>query len=223
MNLNMYAGAFLGTVFVVMTVGIASDSIFYSPAPEAPGFAIAVLDDPGGAEPVEDEGLQPITPLLASADIEAGAGVFRKCQACHVVEPGGANRTGPNLWNIVNLPAASHSDFRYSTAMEEYAAEGKIWDFEALNRFLAAPDEYIDGTSMGFAGLNRENERRDIIAWLAQQADTPFPLPTPEEAAAMEAAAEAEVEVEVDVEAPAEGEAPVDDMPAEEDEAAPAE
>ena len=173
MNYNMYAGAFLGTVFVMMSVGIASDTIYYSPQPKQEGFAIAVLSDDGSAPAVEEEEVVPIGVLLASGDPSNGPSVFRKCQACHNVEAGAPHKTGPNLWNIVNKEVALYDEFRYSSAMEAYAEGGTVWDFEALNNFLARPSDYIDGTSMGFAGLNRESERADIRAWLANPIDVP--------------------------------------------------
>ena len=190
MNYNMYAGAFLATVFVVMTVGIAGDAIFYTETPEQPGFAIVVAEDEGGAAPAEEEVEQPIAVLLASADPSNGPSVFRKCQSCHNVEDGAAHKTGPNLWNIVGKEVALYDEFRYSGAMQTYAEGGTVWDFEALNNFLKAPGDYIDGTSMSFAGLRREGERADLLAWLATQHDNPVPLPDPAEAMAEEAPAE---------------------------------
>ena len=41
---NKFIMAFLATVFVVMTTGILSDSLFHSPAPEKPGFAIEAAE-----------------------------------------------------------------------------------------------------------------------------------------------------------------------------------
>ena len=190
MNYNMYAGAFLATVFVVMTVGIASDAIFYSETPEQQGFAIIVPEAEGVAAPAEEEVDVPVAVLLANADPANGPSVFRKCQSCHNIEQGAPHKTGPNLWNIVGKQAALYDDFRYSNAMLAYAGDGAVWDFEALNNFLKAPDEYIDDTSMRFAGLRRDGERADLIAWLATQHDTPVPLPAPEAAPAEEAAAE---------------------------------
>ena len=198
MNYNMYAGAFLGTVFVLMTVGIASDTIFYSPDPKQEGFAIAVLDDGAASAEPEEEVVVPIGVLLAGADASNGPGVFRKCQACHNVESGGAHKTGPNLWNLVGKEVALYDDFRYSSSMQAYAEGGTVWNFEALNNFLKAPKDYIDGTSMGFAGLNRENERADLIAWFATQADTPVSLPSPEDAAVEEPAADTDTAEEGD-------------------------
>jgi len=189
MNTTMYAGAFLGTVFVVMTVGIASDAIFSHHAPEQEGFAIIVEEGEGTAV-AEEEVAVPIAVLLASADASNGASVFRKCQSCHNIEDGAAHKTGPNLWNIVGKEVGLYDEFRYSQAMVAYAEGGTVWDFDSLNNFLAAPKDYIDGTSMSFAGLRRDGERADLIAWLATQNDSPVALPEPEAAPAEEAAAE---------------------------------
>lgn len=186
---NAMAGAFLAVVFVVMTVSIAGDAIFHSEAPETEGYALVALE--GGTAPAADTGgsdtLPPIAPLLASADVEGGQKSFRKCVACHTVEDGGANKVGPNLWNIVNKPAATVDGFGYSSAMTDYADGGQtVWDYEALNRFLEAPKRYIKGTAMGFAGLRKEDERADVIAYLRSLSDSPAPLPDP--AAAQEEA-----------------------------------
>ncbi|MEM9107032.1 MAG: cytochrome c family protein [Pseudomonadota bacterium] len=190
--LNAVAGAFLFIAFVVMTVSMASDAIFSSGPPETEGYVIAALE---GSSPAEDDGgdvgIAPIAPLLASASIEEGARSFRKCQACHTVDNGGANRVGPNLWNIVERPVATADGFGYSAAMSEYADGGaKTWDFDALNNFLHAPRTYMRGTSMGFAGLKKDDERADVIAYLRSLSDTPVPLPDPEAQAESEAAAD---------------------------------
>ena len=63
--------------------------------------------------------------------------------------------------------------------MKAFAEGGKqVWDFEHLNQFLAAPKKYIKGTAMGFAGLKKDQERADLMAYLNQQTETPLPLPT---------------------------------------------
>lgn len=190
--LNAAAGAFLFIAFVVMTVSIASDAIFHSGAPETEGYAIAVTE--GSATPGDgggEEVLTPIATLLVDASAEEGQKAFRKCQACHTVENGGANRVGPNLWNIVERPVATADGFGYSAAMTDYSEGGaKTWDFEALNNFLHAPRNYMRGTSMGFAGLKKDDERADVIAYLRSLADTPVPLPDPEAQAESEAAAD---------------------------------
>jgi hypothetical protein len=62
--------------------------------------------------------------------------------------------------------------------------KGGEWSFDELNKFLAAPQGYIPGTTMGFAGLPRGSERADVIDYLRTRADNPMPLPKVAEAPA---------------------------------------
>jgi cytochrome c len=186
MNYNTYAGALLGTVFVVMTLGMVSNAIYHSDAPEEQGFAITVSEDDTVVAEVEDEGIEPIAPLMASADASAGESVFRKCSACHVAEAGGPNKVGPNLYNVVMGEIAAVDGFNYSSSLADYA-EGKQWTYEELNGFLLKPRDWVNGTTMGFAGLSDAEDRANVIAWLREQSDNPAPLPDP---AAGEPAAE---------------------------------
>lgn len=207
---NKLIGALLGTVFVVFTIGLLSDGIFASPHPEKPGFGIEAPEEEApaaGGAPVAEE--EPIAVLLASASPEAGAAVFKKCQACHSGEKGGPNKVGPDLWGIVDRPVAEHEGFSYSAAIKEFSKGGtEKWTYDHLNHFLTSPKGYIKGTAMGFAGLKKSNERADVIAYLRTLADTPVPLPeAPTPAAAPADAAPADA-------------APADAAPAE---AAPAE
>ncbi|MEM0898930.1 MAG: cytochrome c family protein [Pseudomonadota bacterium] len=177
-NYNLYAGAFLGTVFVAMTVSMISEAIFDIDYPEQPGYVVVVPEGSGSAvaEAPEEEELAPITPLLASADISAGESGFRKCSACHSIAPDGGNKVGPALWSVINREVASIDGFSYSSALQNYSDGGTVWDFEAMNRFLHKPKGYINGTSMGFAGLSRENDRANIIAYLNSQSEAPVPV-----------------------------------------------
>jgi len=184
---NMGVGAFLGTVFVLMSVSIASEGIFHSGLPEKEGFAIVAEeggeDAGGGAEAVA---AVPIATLLASADAGAGETVFKKCASCHTSEKGGPNKVGPGLWDVVNRPVASHEGFGYSAAMVTFS-EGQtvVWDYDHLNHFLVAPKKHIPGTAMGFAGLKKDDERANLIAYLRTLSDNPAPLPeAPSEGAA---------------------------------------
>lgn len=189
-NLNTYAGALLGTVFVMMSVGILGEAIFHSETPEEAGFAIVAGEGGGGGEAEADKGptIEAVSPLLASADVGNGESVFKKCQACHTVEDGGANKVGPNLWDIVNRPVASHEGFKYSGAMTDFAAGGTVWDYEHLNHFLKKPKDLVPGTAMGFAGLSKVQDRADLIAYLHTMSNNPAPLPDPNAAPAAESA-----------------------------------
>ena len=175
---NKLAGAFLGVVFFVMTLGLLSEALFHEPKVETPGFAIAAAEPAaeGGGEAAPAE-IAPISPLLASADLAAGEVVFKKCAACHSWEEGGANKTGPNLWNIINRPVASHEGFAYSAAMREHAKVDPVWTYEALNKFLHGPKKYVAGTAMGFAGLKNEQDIANLLAWTRTHSPSPAPLP----------------------------------------------
>ena len=128
-----------------------------------------------------DKGPEPVLALLASADAAAGEKLAKKCTACHVFDPGGGNKVGPALWNIVNADKGAVDGFSYSNALVEH---GGAWDYVALNLFLAKPKAYISGTKMNFAGLKKPQDRANMIAYLRQQADAPAALPTDTEIAA---------------------------------------
>ena len=177
-ELNKMAGALLGTVFIVLSVGLARDALFSNPAPEKPGFEIVAAEGgaEGGGEAAAPASDDPIGPLLASADLAAGATVFKKCGACHSGESGGPNKVGPNLWGIVGRGMGTHEGFNYSAGLKAFGA-GKDWEYEALSAFLTKPKAYIKGTAMGFAGLPKPVDRANVIAYLRTLADSQVPLP----------------------------------------------
>jgi cytochrome c len=73
------------------------------------GYEIAVKQQSttteAGAATKQPE--EPITSLLASADVERGQTAAKVYSACHSFEKGGSNLIGPNLWGIVDRPRAS--------------------------------------------------------------------------------------------------------------------
>ena len=135
-------------------------------------------DDAMHGEAVADEPEMPaisLAELLADADLAKGQKVFKKCAACHTVDEGGKNKVGPNLWNIVNRPIATHEGFSYSEAMAEL--EG-TWDFERLSAFIADPKDNVPGTKMAFKGVSKDGARANVLAYLRSLSATPAELPT---------------------------------------------
>lgn len=137
----------------------------------AEGAAAPAEDRPAGA----DSGPQPFTVLLAAADAEAGARrAAARCGACHTFDQGGANKVGPNLWNVVGRDKGSVDGFRYSNALKEVDGH---WSVEDLAAFLEKPKQFLKGTRMAFPGVRDAKDRAAIISFLRTRADEPVPLP----------------------------------------------
>jgi nitrite reductase (NO-forming) len=103
------------------------------------------------------------TPGSAHGDAAAGRQVFRKCQACHSLEPG-KNLVGPSLAGIVGKKSASDPNFNYSPAMKQ---AGITWTPQFLDQYLADPQKTVPGNRMPFPGLKSEHDRDDVVAFLA--------------------------------------------------------
>ena len=97
------------------------------------------------------------------SDAQAGRLVYRKCQACHSLEAG-KNTLGPSLAGIFGKKAAEVPNFNYSPALK---ASNIVWDVAALDAYLLDPQKAVPGNKMPFPGLKTENERKDVIAYLA--------------------------------------------------------
>jgi nitrite reductase (NO-forming) len=120
----------------------------------------------------------PQSAVATGGDREQGRQVYRKCQACHSLEPG-KNGIGPTLAGIMGKKAASEPGYAYSPALQ---ASGFTWDTVTLDRYLLDPQKTVPANKMPFPGLKTENERRDVIAYLASTgtaAPAPAPAPAP--------------------------------------------
>jgi cytochrome c len=107
-------------------------------------------------------------PFAASAgDAAKGEKVFKKCAACHAVGDGARNKVGPELNDILGRTAGSLEDYKYSSAMVEAGNGGLVWDETSLDTFLARPKDMIKGTKMAFAGLKKQEDLDNVIAYLA--------------------------------------------------------
>lgn len=101
----------------------------------------------------------------AQGDPEKGEKVFNKCKACHAVEEA-KNKIGPHLVGIFGREAGSVEDFRYSDAMKD---SGVVWEDETITAYLKEPKAYIPGNRMAFAGLRKDEEIADLLAYLHEE------------------------------------------------------
>ena len=145
---------------------------------EAAGATVAAVgaaasDAADAVEETVDAAASGLIGMIADGDVGKGEKVSKKCKACHVFDEGGKNKLGPALWGVVGRDIASHEGYNYSGALS--ALEGD-WSYDKLDQFLAAPKSYIPGTKMVFAGLKKEQDRADLIAYMRTLAAEPAPL-----------------------------------------------
>jgi cytochrome c len=120
----------------------------------------------------------PIAPLalvlsVAATGAAAGGGdpvrgekLFQYCYSCHSVQPDETNLEGPNLRGIVGREIASQKGYAYSPALRAFARHEERWSEALLDRFIAAPYRLVPKTRMAFPGMDAQDERADLIAYL---------------------------------------------------------
>jgi len=193
MTINKIIGALLLALLLAKASEMLGEIPFHAEAPEAPAYAVALPEtEQAVAETAEPQGPS-LAELLAQASAEAGERAFRKCSACHTVEEGGANRVGPNLYNVVGAELAQAEGFNYSDALANFDG---AWTYERLDAWLEAPSELIPGNRMAFAGVSDPEERSDLIAYLRANTQSPPPLPEVAQTAAAAPAESAETDAD---------------------------
>jgi nitrite reductase (NO-forming) len=108
----------------------------------------------------------PAAGSAVAGDAATGKQVFRKCQACHSMEPG-KNLLGPSLAGVINRKAGTEAAYDYSPAMKQ---ANVTWDVGTLNSYLADPQKVVPGNKMPFPGLKTESDRTNVIAYLSSAA-----------------------------------------------------
>ncbi len=106
----------------------------------------------------------PLGSLQAEGDAAKGEKVYRKCKTCHSLEDG-KNKVGPHLHGLFGRTAGVSEGFKYSDAMKE---SGIVWDEATLEAYIAKPKDLVPGTKMVFGGLKKEDQRKDLVAYLKE-------------------------------------------------------
>ena len=113
-------------------------------------------------------------PAAAAGDAVRGARVFNACASCHSAQPG-EHATGPSLASVWSQKAGTVQGFeRYSDALKRSEI---VWTDANLEKWLAAPEKLIPGTSMTFPGLREKKDREDIAAFLKAASEGKAPKP----------------------------------------------
>jgi cytochrome c len=159
MTLTKATAGICGAFLVLLLGKRAASGLYHMDSHGEASYVIevATAEDAGGDEPEVS-----FEELMASADAAKGAKVFKKCSACHKLEDG-ANATGPYLYGIVGREIAAAPGFGYSGSLS--ALPGACTQ-EELDAFLAKPSAYASGTTMSFAGLKKQADRVNLIAYL---------------------------------------------------------
>lgn len=165
---NKIIASVLAALIVAMVAGILSnfvvhpehlEKLAYTP-PGAQGGAPATT-----AAESKPAGPPPIAPFMKKADAKHGEQVAQVCKQCHTFAKGEPNKIGPNLFGVVaNENIASVPGYTFSSALLK--DKGEKWDPEKLNIWLQNPQHFAPGTKMTFAGLPKEQDRADVIAYL---------------------------------------------------------
>ena len=107
-------------------------------------------------------------PSARAADADNGKAVFKRCAACHSLEPN-KNDDAPTLAGIFGRRAACE-DYRYSSAMKR---SNIVWDRKNLDAFLEDPQAFIPGNRMPFDGVKDKSDRDDLLEYLKQATKIP--------------------------------------------------
>jgi len=151
-------------------ISAAAPDVAPAAAPEAAPAAVPATTAeamPTAEAPAAAQAVAQVADL--AGDTAAGQKVFRrKCMGCHTVGNGEANRTGPNLWGIVGKEKGIAEGYRYSKPM---LALGGVWSEAELMGFMAGPRTFLPDTKMTFAGLKKDADRVNVLAYLKSLKD----------------------------------------------------
>lgn len=158
-------GALCGALLIFLLGGWFAETVYHAGSGGHHGeeHAQGYLIDVGGAtegDAVAEE--VDFATMVASADPAKGEKIFKKCSACHSVEPG-KHGVGPSLGGVVGRAAGGEGGFSYSGSFDGVVDN---WTPEHLNEFLTKPAKYTPGTTMGFAGLPKAGDRAAVVAYL---------------------------------------------------------
>jgi cytochrome c len=167
-RINKILGLVLGSALFLQAVHLIDEN--FAPA----RIAAKPPSEPANAKAASAAAAQSFDKMLASASAERGAQTAKQCELCHNLAKGQGPKVGPPLYGVVGRKVASEPNFNYSAALK---AKGGTWTFDALNVWLTKPQADVPGTLMTFAGIDSEQQRANVVAYLNSNSDSPLQLP----------------------------------------------
>jgi len=107
-------------------------------------------------------------PAVAQDDlVAAGEKVFSRCKQCHMIgPPSKIRKSWPNLNDLFGRRPGSLPNEKYSKALVAWGQD-KVWDEANLTIFLRDPQGTVKGSSMAFFGLQKDEDIKAVLAYLA--------------------------------------------------------
>ena len=117
----------------------------------------------------------PTVGAAQAQDVAAGKSVFNQCLACHALEHA---VVGPPLAGVIGRAAGSVPGYSYSPLMRAAGEAGLVWSEQAvidylpnptkyLKTFLAGKNKTVTGSGKMYYMLVDEDQRRNVVAYLA--------------------------------------------------------
>jgi cytochrome c len=110
------------------------------------------------------------TPAMAqdassAGDPALGEKVFLKCRACHQIGENAHNAVGPELNGVIGRHSGLVAGYNYSDANKN---SGLTWDEATFRDYIRDPKAKVPGTKMSFAGLTKQSDIENLVAYLKQ-------------------------------------------------------
>ena len=111
-------------------------------------------------------GLAALPAWAQSGEASRGQRVFnQQCRACHTLDKGGAQTTGPNLHGVFGRKAGTAEGYASSDAMKN---SGIVWDDATMAEYIGNPKGKVPGTKMVFNGVKQAGQLADLVAYLKE-------------------------------------------------------
>jgi len=106
-----------------------------------------------------------INGAASADDVAEGENAFKKCKTCHDVGENAKNKVGPLLNGLEGRKSGTIPGYRYSDANKN---SGIVWTEAEFLDYIKNPRAKIPGTKMAFVGIKKEDEAKDLWAYLKQ-------------------------------------------------------